>query len=91
MLDSSSMSKRNYHQNCALARASDVIGERWTLLLLRDLLISPRRFKELHASLKGLGKILEGAGREDEALDEGSVFVRDFLEPGLGHGTFHKN
>lgn len=64
------MSKRSYKQNCALARASDVIGERWTLLLLRDLLISPRRFNQLLASQKGMGtnllasrlKDLEAAG-----------------------------
>jgi DNA-binding HxlR family transcriptional regulator len=31
------MAKRSYRQNCALAQASDVIGERWSLLLVRDL------------------------------------------------------
>jgi DNA-binding HxlR family transcriptional regulator len=49
------MSKRSYRQNCALARANDVIGERWTLLLVRDLLISPLRFNQLLASQKGMG------------------------------------
>lgn len=52
------MSKRSYGQNCALARANDVIGERWTLLLIRDLLVAPRRFKELLASLEGIGSNL---------------------------------
>jgi DNA-binding HxlR family transcriptional regulator len=64
------MSKRSYQQNCALARAGDVIGERWSLLLVRDLLVAPRRFNELLASLKGMGtnllakrlKDLEAAG-----------------------------
>ena len=55
MLDSSTMAKRRYRQNCALARASDVIGERWTLLLVRDLLVSPRRFNQLLASQRGMG------------------------------------
>lgn len=49
------MAKRSYKQNCALARAVDVIGERWTLLLIRDLLVAPRRFKDLARSLKGIG------------------------------------
>jgi DNA-binding HxlR family transcriptional regulator len=49
------MGKRSYDQNCALARASDVIGERWTMLLLRDLLVAPRRFSELLDSMKGIG------------------------------------
>ena len=52
------MSKRSYRQNCALARTSDLIGERWTLLLLRDLLIFPRRFNELLESAKGMGSNL---------------------------------
>ena len=64
------MSRRSYRQNCALARANDVIGDRWTQLLIRDLLIAPRRFNELQASLKGIGanllssrlKDLEAAG-----------------------------
>jgi len=70
MLDSSTMAKRSYKQNCALAQASDLIGERWSLLLVRDLLISPRRFNDLQNSLKGIGsnllasrlKELEAAG-----------------------------
>ena len=34
---------RRYHQFCGLARALDVVGERWTLLLVRNLLLGPRR------------------------------------------------
>jgi DNA-binding HxlR family transcriptional regulator len=74
------MSKRSYHQNCALARAGDVIGERWTLLLVRDLLVAPRRFNELLASLKGMGtnllakrlKYLEAAGVVERANARGA-------------------
>ena len=49
------MKKRSYKQNCALALAADVIGERWSMLLIRDLLVGPRRYKDLLASLKGIG------------------------------------
>lgn len=49
------MSERTYNQDCALARASDLLGERWTLLIVRDLLIAPRRFGELETRLKGMG------------------------------------
>ena len=49
------MEKRSYRQSCALARGSDLLGERWTLLIVRDLLIAPRRFTELQARLKGMG------------------------------------
>ncbi len=70
MLDSSTMAKRSYRQNCALARASDVLGERWTLLLVRDLLISPRRFNQLLASERGMGTNLLASRLKDlEAAD----------------------
>ena len=49
------MPKRSYKQNCALAQASDLIGERWSLLLVRDLVLGPRRFNDLQTSLKGIG------------------------------------
>lgn len=59
------MGKRSYQQNCALARAEDLIGERWTKLLLRDLLVSPRRFNELLESQQGIGSNLLAARLKD--------------------------
>lgn len=47
------MSKR-YNQFCGLARAAEVVGERWTLLILRDLSVGPARFSELKAGLAGI-------------------------------------
>jgi DNA-binding HxlR family transcriptional regulator len=41
------MTTRSYNQFCALASALDYVGERWTLLIIRELLIGPRRFKDL--------------------------------------------
>jgi DNA-binding HxlR family transcriptional regulator len=38
-------------QNCSVARALEVVGERWTLLIVRDVLLGPRRFDELQKSL----------------------------------------
>jgi DNA-binding HxlR family transcriptional regulator len=62
------MAKRSYKQNCALAQASDVIGERWSLLLVRDLLVGPKRFGELQQSLLGIGtNLLSSRLRELEA------------------------
>ncbi len=49
------MKKRSYGQSCAVARGTDLLGDRWTLLVIRDLLIAPRRFSELEARLKGMG------------------------------------
>ena len=55
------MKKRSYQQNCALALALDVIGERWSLLLVRELLTGPKRYNELLASLSGIGTNLLAA------------------------------
>ncbi|MBL4866678.1 MAG: helix-turn-helix transcriptional regulator [Pseudomonadales bacterium] len=49
------MKKRIYKQNCALALASDLIGERWTLLIIRGLLVRPMRYGELLSDLPGMG------------------------------------
>lgn len=49
------MDQRTYHQYCATARTLDLVGERWTLLLVRELLTGPKRFGDLQKSLRGLG------------------------------------
>jgi DNA-binding HxlR family transcriptional regulator len=46
------MLKRGYEgQNCSIARALEVVGERWTLLIVRDVFLGRRRFDELQESL----------------------------------------
>jgi DNA-binding HxlR family transcriptional regulator len=49
------MARRDYRQYCGLAAALDVLGERWTLLIVRELLLGPRRYSELLAELPGIG------------------------------------
>ena len=49
---------RSYEQYCGLARALDVVGERWTLLIVRELLIRPARYGELAAALPGIASNL---------------------------------
>lgn len=48
------MGRRSYGQYCGLAQALDHVGERWTLLIVRELLVGPARFKELTDGLPGL-------------------------------------
>lgn len=48
------MSRRSYDQYCAVARALDAVGERWSLLIVRELLGGPRRYTDLHADLPGV-------------------------------------
>jgi DNA-binding HxlR family transcriptional regulator len=45
--------KRKYDDGCAVAQALDLIGERWALLVVRDLLLGPKRFTDLLAGLPG--------------------------------------
>jgi DNA-binding HxlR family transcriptional regulator len=46
--------KRSYDDACGTAHALDLIGERWSLLVLRELMLGPRRFSELKADLPGI-------------------------------------
>jgi DNA-binding HxlR family transcriptional regulator len=73
--------KRSYNQYCGLAAALDVLGERWTLLIIRELLIRPRRYRDLLADLPGIGTNLL-AERLKLLTDEGIVRQRD-----LGGGS----
>jgi DNA-binding HxlR family transcriptional regulator/putative sterol carrier protein len=47
--------RRAYDQECGLAYGLDVVGERWTLLIVRELLLRPRRYHELLEGLPGIG------------------------------------
>jgi DNA-binding HxlR family transcriptional regulator/putative sterol carrier protein len=49
------VSRRTYDQYCGLARALDVLGERWALLVIRELLLGPKRFSDLLDGLPGIG------------------------------------
>src|SRR3989442_1843088 len=61
---------KRYGQPCPVAKSLELLGERWTLLVIRDLLAGPRRFQDLLASLDGIApnvlserlKILEAHG-----------------------------
>jgi DNA-binding HxlR family transcriptional regulator len=55
---SKAASRRSYNQYCGLASALDVLGERWTLLIIRELLMGPRRYTDLSTDLPGLGSNL---------------------------------
>lgn len=46
--------KRSYRQHCGLAKALDAVGQRWTLLLVRELLLGPRRWSQLLDAMPGL-------------------------------------
>lgn len=64
---------RTYNQECVLAYALDLLGERWTLLIIRELFLGPRRFGDLHAALPGLGTNL--LSKRLKELEEAGLIV----------------
>jgi len=56
-----STTERSYGQLCGLARALDLLGDRWTLLIVRELLRGPKRFGDLQHGLEGIGPNLLSA------------------------------
>src|SRR5947209_15004076 len=79
-------SPRSYDQYCAIARGLDVIGDRWTLLLVRDLLLGPKRYKDLLSGLPGIGTNLL-ADRLKE-LEAAGLIERTVLPPPAGSTVY---
>ena len=66
---------RSYGQYCALARALDVVGDRWTLLIVRELLSRPSRYGELQDGLPGIATNL--LVERLRTLEDHGVVTRD--------------
>ena len=84
---------RSYGQYCGLARALDVVGERWNLLIVRQLLMAPARYRELLEGLPGVAtnlladrlRDLETAGVVERRLaEEGNAIVYALTPWGAG-------
>jgi DNA-binding HxlR family transcriptional regulator len=74
--------KRKYDDGCAVAQALDVVGERWALLVVRDLLLGPKRFTDL---LKGLpGASTDVLTQRLRDLSDTGVVQRRRLAPPVG-------
>jgi DNA-binding HxlR family transcriptional regulator len=76
------VARRTYNQYCATARTLDVVGERWTLLIVRELLTGPKRFRDLLDSLHGIGTGLLAARLK--FLDGEGIIQRTILPPPAG-------
>lgn len=87
------MGRKSYGQFCGLAHALDVVGERWTLLLVRELGSGPKRYTELAEALAGIGTSLlaarvrqleaDGVIQRRLALDQpGSTVVYELSDAG---------
>src|ERR687896_2358540 len=73
------MPDHRYQQYCALARALDVAGDRWTLLIVRELAPGPRRFTDLVDGLPGISRKLLTERLRD--LERDGVVARKELPP----------
>ncbi len=71
---------KSFNQFCSVARALDVVGDRWALLVVRELLLGPRRYTDLVQGLPGVGtNVLATRLRELQAA--GIVERRSFAAP----------
>jgi DNA-binding HxlR family transcriptional regulator len=70
---------RRYDDACGAAHALDLVGERWALLVIREMMFGPRRFGELKASLTGISANV--LTQKLEALEEAGVVERRRLPP----------
>ena len=78
--------KRTYGDRCGVARALDVVGERWALLVVRELLLGPKRFTDLRAGLPGLSPdVLSQRLRE---LEQAGLVRRRKLAPPAGSRVY---
>jgi DNA-binding HxlR family transcriptional regulator len=77
------MVKRSYGQYCGFARALELVGERWALLIVRDLLVGPKRFGEIQRGLPGIPTNILAA-RLNELEDSGLVRRRLLERPAKG-------
>jgi DNA-binding HxlR family transcriptional regulator/putative sterol carrier protein len=73
------MPEKHYQQYCALARALDVAGDRWTLLIVRELAPGPRRFTDLVDGLPGISRKL--LTERLRTLERDGILARQELPP----------
>ncbi|NGO14810.1 transcriptional regulator [Streptomyces sp. HC44] len=76
--------RRSYDQYCSAARALDAVGDRWTLLIVRELLAGPRRYTDLHADLPGVSTDVLASRLKDMERD-GLTSRRRLPPPGAAY------
>ncbi|MCF4141054.1 winged helix-turn-helix transcriptional regulator [Streptomyces sp. Tue 6430] len=76
--------RRSYDQYCSAARALDAVGDRWTLLIVRELLAGPRRYTDLHADLPGVSTDVLASRLRDMERD-GLATRRRLPPPGAAY------
>ena len=72
-------SRRRYDDACGTAHALDLIGERWALLVMRELMLGPKRFSDIRADLPGISANV--LTQRLEGLEASGLVVRRRLPP----------
>jgi len=80
------MPARSYGQYCPVAKTLELVGERWTLLIVRELLVEPKRFTDLHAALDGIPRNLLADRLRD--LEAHGVVVKAELPPPAARSVY---
>jgi len=80
------MNNRSYNQYCGLAYALDIVGERWTLLIIRELVAGPRRFTDLMDGLPGVSTNL--LSERLKSLEGQGLLKRRILPPPAGSTVY---
>lgn len=80
------MTSRSYNQYCGLAYALDIVGERWTILIIRELFAGPRRFTDLMEGLPGISTNL--LGERLKRLEQQRIIKRRTLPPPAGSTVY---
>src|SRR5829696_8218104 len=80
------MTHRSYNQYCGLSYALDMVGERWTLLIVRELIAGPRRFKDLLDGLPGISTNL--LAERLRSLEQQGMIRRRTLPPPAGSAVY---
>jgi DNA-binding HxlR family transcriptional regulator len=75
----SDASRRRYDDACGTAHALDLIGERWALLVMRELMLGPKRFGDIRADLPGISANV--LTQRLEGLERSGLIVRRKLPP----------
>src|SRR5215217_6060233 len=78
-LEKSRQTHRMYEDACGVAHALDLVGERWALLVMRELLFGPKRFSDLRDSLPGISANV--LTQRLEGLEAAGVLLRRRLPP----------
>jgi DNA-binding HxlR family transcriptional regulator len=78
--------RRTYGDPCGIARALDLLGERWALLVVRELVLGPKRFTDLRSGLPGLSPDVLTERLRD--LEQAGIVQRRTLDPPAGSRVY---